>query len=349
MPASPQVQDIGSVAVIANSTDNPNVPTTDPDDYIFVEWNTKPDGSGDSYNSDDEYKGNIGLTLYAIWEKEVDLYLKTTNQEYRITDAQIDDSRNRVTVKYTTQANDTYNDGDKYLLGILPQSSRRPSEEQQIGTSVALLKNDLDTNGTVKVYEDTDGNDILDPVTDRELADTEIVGTGMFLNVTKKNQEINLRLIVRGSTTAKGLISATEANIARIYIGDGDHTRLQKDYQKLALDVDLSGRIIASDATAINNMASLQCKYAYRTAIKVTLDLNGGTLIPTREAAIIKEELSVYEGATFSREANYNRLPNVEKAGMKFIGWFDDSGKQILDNVIVTNIVEPYTLHARFE
>ena len=37
--------------------------------YTFIEWNTKDDGSGTSYNPGDNYTLDKSLTLYAIWEK----------------------------------------------------------------------------------------------------------------------------------------------------------------------------------------------------------------------------------------------------------------------------------------
>jgi len=36
--------------------------------YTFIEWNTKPDGTGDSYNPGDEFVLNENTTMYAIWE-----------------------------------------------------------------------------------------------------------------------------------------------------------------------------------------------------------------------------------------------------------------------------------------
>ena len=36
--------------------------------YRFVEWNTKADGTGTSYQPGGTYTGNAALTLYAIWE-----------------------------------------------------------------------------------------------------------------------------------------------------------------------------------------------------------------------------------------------------------------------------------------
>jgi len=39
------------------------------DQYTFVKWNTKADGTGTDYNPGATYTGNNALTLYAIWEK----------------------------------------------------------------------------------------------------------------------------------------------------------------------------------------------------------------------------------------------------------------------------------------
>lgn len=37
-------------------------------DYVFVEWNTKSNGTGTAYKPGDTYKGNAALPLYAIWK-----------------------------------------------------------------------------------------------------------------------------------------------------------------------------------------------------------------------------------------------------------------------------------------
>ena len=38
------------------------------ENYTFVNWNTKADGTGTSYNSDSNFTGNENITLYAIWQ-----------------------------------------------------------------------------------------------------------------------------------------------------------------------------------------------------------------------------------------------------------------------------------------
>lgn len=348
MPSSPQTVMANTTAVIANSKDNPNVPTTNPDDYVFVEWNTKPDGSGDSYKQDDVYNGNISVTLYAIWENSGNLYLKSLNDEYMITDAMVDDSKNRVTVTYNTKDEEEYNEGDKYLLGILPQTSRRTSKEEHEGTTLIEFKKYLDTNGEIKVYKDVDKNDILDTMTDTEIADTDLVGTGMFLHITKGTQEITLRVVVRGDCNGDGMAISNDATIANKYIGSLQRTIVTSEYYKLAFDADLNGRIIAADNTMITNMVSMRCKYAYRPSITITLDTQGGTIVPSIATSTITSNFLVYEGATYETEKNYGTLPLAKKDGYTFIGWFDDNGNQVTGTTKVTN-TSPHTLHARYK
>lgn len=75
---------IGKYDIIYDANDCSNVPSaqtkaygtdlilssTKPikQNYNFIEWNTKPDGTGVSYQPGDTYSENADLTLYAIWE-----------------------------------------------------------------------------------------------------------------------------------------------------------------------------------------------------------------------------------------------------------------------------------------
>lgn len=345
MPASPQTENVGTAAIIANTTDNPQVPVMVPDNYTFKEWNTKKDGTGDSYNPDDVYNGNISITLYAIWEEST-IYLKTTNEEYMITDATITEG-NRTAVSYNTTDTKEYNIGDKYLIGILPQTSRRTSKEEHEGTTLALLKTYLDTNGDIKVYKDVDKDNNLDTTVDTEISDNNLVGTGMFLHITKGKKEITLRLVVRGDSNGDGMTIATDATIASKYIGKLNHTVVTQDYYKLAFDADTNGRIMATDDTIITNMASLRCKYAYRSSVNVTLDTDGGSIVPINDRSRITNNLYLYKGATYETEKNYGTLPDAKKEGYTFIGWFDEDGNQVTKTTIVTNTFA-HTLKARY-
>lgn len=64
--------DASSVPLSQTKTYGVNLPlrTTIPTrtDYVFVEWNTKSNGTGTAYEPGATYKGNAALTLYAIWK-----------------------------------------------------------------------------------------------------------------------------------------------------------------------------------------------------------------------------------------------------------------------------------------
>lgn len=53
--------------------------------YTFVEWNTKADGSGTSYDPGDSYTGNAALTLYAQWKKNnIPVYVNVSGTVYQV-------------------------------------------------------------------------------------------------------------------------------------------------------------------------------------------------------------------------------------------------------------------------
>lgn len=64
---------------------NITISTTIPEYYAhtFVEWNTKADGSGETYQPGDVYSLNDSLTLYAIWKlKDIDSITLDQNELY---------------------------------------------------------------------------------------------------------------------------------------------------------------------------------------------------------------------------------------------------------------------------
>lgn len=262
MPVNPQLETASSItgkvsAIIANTTDNPNVPNTTPDNYAFKEWNTKADGTGDSYNPDDTYNGNIGITLYAIWEqKDVlkDLYLKSDN--YTISDVTFETNS-----KYSinTENSNEYNEGDKYILGIMPYIKNPTGniDENNEGTTISKFKEKIVTNAEKITILQSDGKT---EITD----ETTLVATGQILELTKGNQSINLKLIVRGDcwsksvnkkTGAEGQLSASDFTQLKAYVADKTDDKINSPIQdeclRLSLDVNLDGKINARDVTFI--------------------------------------------------------------------------------------------------
>ena len=191
MPASPQIEDINKVANISS-----DIPTTTPDDYTFKEWNTSPDGTGTTYNPQDVYSGNISIKLYAIWDKNDKLYLKTEN--YIITDE-----------KYSSYEGDKhqYEIGDKYMLGL--EARIKGKKVYSEGTTKETLINNIETNATKISITKIDGT---------ELTEDEYIGTGMSLNLEKGREKITITLIVAGDCARNKL---NDPNESQLQGGDG--------------------------------------------------------------------------------------------------------------------------------
>lgn len=169
------------------------------DEYIFAGWNTMPDGSGDWYDSGSIYKGNIGIKLYAIWDLDDDIYIRT--EEYLIVDED-----------YTTYEGDKheYQEGDTYVLGL--QARMGEPDPLTEGTFKETFLSNIETNATVKFYK----------VNGDELADNEYIGTGMKAVFTRGQKTAELILIVTGDCARSTQFDPNNAQIKDGYrYGDG--------------------------------------------------------------------------------------------------------------------------------
>ena len=194
MPSNPQVEIATSKAgtasaIVASTKTNPEVPSIDVEKYVFKEWNTKADGTGQSYNPNDIYTGNKNITFYAIWElskkPEDDLYLKS--QKYKIGENNFGE----------------YDDGDIYLYRVSPN------------TKLSDFIANCETNGKITVYKQ-DGN---------ILGDSELVGTGMTLVDEKDGKTIRLEIGVTGDLDGNGESDITDlVKVRRNIQGIETHT-----------------------------------------------------------------------------------------------------------------------------
>lgn len=69
VPVSYQTDPETEVNIGSSSSPNGTVPTTTRTGYVFEGWNTKPDGSGTTYQNNDKFILNEDTTLYAMWSK----------------------------------------------------------------------------------------------------------------------------------------------------------------------------------------------------------------------------------------------------------------------------------------
>ena len=91
-----------------------------------------------------------------------------------------------------------YKVGDKYISRI--------SKETTLNNFISNLK----TNGTVKVVKE-DGT---------ELDESELVGTGMTLIITKEEEKIELKIAVMADLDGNGKVTATDlSTVNKIVLG----------------------------------------------------------------------------------------------------------------------------------
>ena len=189
-------------------------------------------------------------------EKEEPLYL--TTEEYTIANAEFEPGSGK-NYEVITENEKEYNDGDKYILGIMPYIKNLIGEanENNEGTTIERFKEKIETNADEIQILTEDGTEIKD--------ENELIATGQILKLTKaKEQEITLRLIVRGdcwgrslnrTTGAEGQLMASDYTRLKLHVADMSkemiYTEIKAEYLRLALDVNMDNRINARDITFV--------------------------------------------------------------------------------------------------
>lgn len=208
--------------------------------YTFKEWNTKPDGTGEIYKAQDEYKAKENLTLYAIWEDNSVLRLKSN--VYII--------GNEKPNGYKKGDETEYKEGTNYILGIMPKltvNSEKDINENNKGTTIEDFINNITTNAETIEFYDTKGNLVEDK--------SKLIFTGEKLRLIKGQKQIELTLVVRGDY-GDGALKINDYNQLGRYLSNGTSSVLV-DVKLKAMDVNLDGRINMRD---YNFMASAMSK-----------------------------------------------------------------------------------------
>ena len=220
--------------------------------YIFKGWAQDAAATEGEYQPGDKYSKHESVTLYAVWEEI--LYLKST--EYTISD--------ETNYKEDAKLEETvYEDGDKYIFGIMPQSGNTVTEDEiNKGTSVKDFISKITTNADeIKIFKT-----VINEETEQqeEVAEDKLVGTGMILKLTKGKQTIEIKLIVRGDTigTGKnkdlvgdGIIRGSDKQEMVDYIKNHKQSGLKEKGEifVLAQDIDLNGRILGKDLMLVTD------------------------------------------------------------------------------------------------
>lgn len=204
------------------------------DGYVFKGWAETPDATTADYKPGDTFTKDEDTTLYAVWEEG--LYLKST--EYIISTEN----------NYSTDANPTeYVDGDTYMFGVKPAIGAIQNKEQNEGTNVDKLKANIETNADKIEVIDSENN---------VLGESDLVGTGMKLVLTKGAQKIEIALIVLGDISGNGVLDGSDKTNASKYITVNDKSRFDTIEKELSLDVNLNGKIQPSDLSILRKALS---------------------------------------------------------------------------------------------
>lgn len=183
--------------------------------YTFEGWNASAGGAGITYAPGQVYQIDRDLTLYAQW-KEVpkleSLYL--SSESYKI--GNIDITK--------------YQEGDKYISRITKE------------TTLKDFIGNLETNGDIVQVIKQDG---------QVLADSEFVGTGMKLVITKDTETIELNIAVKGDLSGDGKVTVTDLSTLNQTILKT--VTLQNAY-RVAGDLDENSDITATDLSTLNKM-----------------------------------------------------------------------------------------------
>ena len=235
------------------------------DGYVFDGWSTEKDAKQGEYVPEDIITEDKDMTLYAIWTDKLTL----RSDEYQIINAEIVETNEKLKwkkIKYDESDKYEYNEGDQFIVGILPQIGEIPEAlkdlpmfAEKLGTTVEKLRNNLETNAEeVHVYQsyyDAEGN-----VQEREVKDEELVGTGMRLVATKgRMQKIELKTSVVGDLVSNSNTKIDADGVKVTLSGDGilknnDQSFIAEENQRMliksmrsgsefaiALDIDFSG------------------------------------------------------------------------------------------------------------
>ena len=105
------------------------------------------------------------------------------------------------------------------------------------GTKVKDIKNNIYTNGEVKLYKET-----------TELTETDKVGTGTKVIITLSNEVVEYEISIRGDTTGDGEVSISDVSKLYKYVkGKQEMTEVYKE----------SARILNNDNITISNVSKL--------------------------------------------------------------------------------------------
>ena len=186
--------------------DDIKLPNATKQGETFNGWYTSPTGGTRVGGAGDNYTPIANQTLYAQWTVIDSLYLKS--------------------LKYKVGENDldNYETGDIYMNKILPD------------TTIDEFIQNCETNGTITVYK-ADGS---------LASNTDYIGTGMTIEVTKDNEKIMMTAVVMGDIDGNGHVTITDFSELKLHLL-GISKALDQQDKFLAADLDDNQNITITD------------------------------------------------------------------------------------------------------
>ncbi len=245
------------------------------DEYVFIGWSKDPNATEPEYQPGATFTENENTTLYAVWEEK--LYIRSEN--YKILNATVIPKGVIHQVVYDTDKTFEYNEGDRFIAGILPRiyqlGNAAVDKETKGGTFVDDLKNNLNTNAEIiKVTKKKANGDGV--VEDVDVTEKELIGTGMTVEFIKGTQSVKLETVVPGDLTGGNILNSADGrwvdadrNLLSGNLGvKHEEIKNHGEAFEIALDIDMNGRINTSDYTVFKDVfnkdiSKLKQKYTW--------------------------------------------------------------------------------------
>lgn len=173
VPLGYQVDPGTQIHIGADGSPNGAVKTPTRTGYIFVGWNTKPDGSGDSYSNNDLYTVHEDVTFYAQWSKGTNLMTvsKVNDDNQVLAGASFKLEEKTASGTYIEKANRTTNESGLFTYDQMENDTLYRMTETYAPNGYELqnsffFKVDVDEHNTSKLNLyvcDENGNHIDSP------------------------------------------------------------------------------------------------------------------------------------------------------------------------------------------
>lgn len=280
--------------IFINKSTSLNANTFEKEKSVFVEWNTKPDGTGDWYDDEEEVlnlaKPTETITLYAIWDQIYTVLFDANDGTGNIKEQEFsynyEDNLNSNPFRRTGYLFKEWNTkldgtGTSYKNRETVLNLAEPEEKitlyaiWQINSIDNLDGYELLDNYILNIEQKTMLKDYLSKIKlktnysmkvynldGEELSDEDYITTGSITKIIYRDKVISeIYNIVLGDINGDGLVTITDVSKLFSHIDDNGY-EIKEDYYLKASDTNKDGNITITDisklfAYIINNILSL--------------------------------------------------------------------------------------------